>query len=150
MNDDRKILEILCIWATAIAMIAILILIGRQGIQWLRDDLLARLPMGDAVGQVIAERMVRPTTQIVDRHGNLLYEVLDPDHGKQLNLSLESVPQACIQATLATEDKRFYTEKIEDAEQERLDLDINDEKFAREQYYMKKSNEDVFIIEEKE
>lgn len=48
------------------------------------------------------------------------------------------------------EDKAFYSEKIEEAEQERLDLDINDEKFAREQYYMKKSDEDVFIIVEKE
>lgn len=47
-------------------------------------------------------------------------------------------------------DKEFYSEKIEEAEQERLDLDINDEKFAREQYYMKKSDEDVFIIIEKE
>ena len=48
------------------------------------------------------------------------------------------------------EDKAFYSKKIEEAEQERLDLDINDEKFAREQYYMKKSDEDVFIIVEKE
>ena len=47
-------------------------------------------------------------------------------------------------------DKTFYTEKIEEAEQERLDLDVNDEKFAREQYYMKKADEDVFIIVEKE
>ncbi|MCB0628236.1 MAG: hypothetical protein R2824_30470 [Saprospiraceae bacterium] len=48
------------------------------------------------------------------------------------------------------EDKSFYSEKIEEAEQERLELDINDEKFARERYYMKKSDEDVFIIEKKE
>lgn len=47
------------------------------------------------------------------------------------------------------EDKAFYTREIEEAEQERLDLDINDEKFARERYYMKKSDEDVFIIEQK-
>ena len=48
------------------------------------------------------------------------------------------------------EDKSFYSEKIEEAEQERLELDINDEKFARERYFMKKSDEDVFIIEKKE
>ena len=45
-----------------------------QGIQWLQDDLLHELPMGSAVEQAVAERMVRPTTQIIDRHGNLLYE----------------------------------------------------------------------------
>ncbi|MDQ3248181.1 MAG: transglycosylase domain-containing protein, partial [Chloroflexota bacterium] len=54
------------------------------------------------------QRLVRPTTQILDRKGRLLYEVVDPNTGKQINLSLASVPQACIQATLATEDKRFY------------------------------------------
>jgi len=56
----------------------------------------------------IEERLVRPTTQILDRNGRLLYEVLDPDTGKQLNLSLAAVPQSCIDATLATEDSRFY------------------------------------------
>ena len=43
-------------------------------------------------------------------------------------------------------DKEYYSRKIEEAKQERLDLDINKEKFARERYYMKKRDEDVFII----
>jgi cell division protein DivIC len=45
-------------------------------------------------------------------------------------------------------EKKEYTEKIEEAKQDRLELEVNKEKFAREKYYMKKSNEDVFIIEE--
>ncbi|CAN5725907.1 PBP1A family penicillin-binding protein [soil metagenome] len=53
-------------------------------------------------------RLVHPTTQILDRKGRLLYEVVDPNAGKQLSLRLASLPKACIQATLATEDKRFY------------------------------------------
>jgi len=53
-------------------------------------------------------RVVRPTTQILDRHDRLLYEVLDPDAGKQISLDLDQLPPACIQATLATEDSRFY------------------------------------------
>ncbi|MBV7332377.1 transglycosylase domain-containing protein [Chloroflexi bacterium TSY] len=53
-------------------------------------------------------RIVHPTAQIRDRHGRLLYELLDPNYGKQLNLNLNSLPQACIQATLATEDSRFF------------------------------------------
>ncbi|MCX6047411.1 MAG: transglycosylase domain-containing protein [Chloroflexi bacterium] len=53
-------------------------------------------------------RLVHPTTQILDRKGRLLYEVVDPNAGKQLTLRLDSLPTACIQATLATEDKRFY------------------------------------------
>jgi membrane peptidoglycan carboxypeptidase len=58
--------------------------------------------------QTLDERTVRPTTQILDRNGRLLYEVLDPNTGKQINLALDNVPQACIEATLATEDSRFY------------------------------------------
>ncbi len=53
-------------------------------------------------------RLVHPTTQILDRKGRLLYEVVDPNAGKQLTLRLDTLPAACIQATLATEDKRFY------------------------------------------
>ena len=45
-------------------------------------------------------------------------------------------------------EKKEYTEKIEEAKKDRLELEVNKEKFAREKYYMKKSNEDVFIIEE--
>lgn len=44
------------------------------------------------------------------------------------------------------EEKEFYTDQIEEAEQERLQLEINKEKIAREKYYMKRPGEDVFII----
>lgn len=47
-------------------------------------------------------------------------------------------------------DKVEYRGKIKQAQQERLDLEQNKEKFAREQYYMKKSDEDVFVIEKKD
>lgn len=46
------------------------------------------------------------------------------------------------------EDIDYYNVKIEEAKQERYDLEINKEKFARERYYMKKTDEDVFIIVE--
>ena len=67
---------------------------------WLLDD----LPPISAASQ----RLIRPTTQILDRHGQLLYEVLDPDAGKQISLGLDDLPPTCVQATLATEDSRFY------------------------------------------
>ena len=55
-----------------------------------------------------ASPSVRPTSQILDRNGKLLYEVIDPNAGKQIDLDLEAIPPACVQATLATEDSRFY------------------------------------------
>ena len=48
------------------------------------------------------------------------------------------------------EDKAYYSLEIQRQEQKRLDLELNKEKYAREQYYMKKSNEEVFIIEKEE
>ena len=56
----------------------------------------------------VALRAARPTTQILDRNGKLLYEVIDPNAGKQIDLDLNRIPQACIQATIATEDSRFF------------------------------------------
>lgn len=47
-------------------------------------------------------------------------------------------------------DKQYYSKKIEEAEQDRYDLEVNREKFAREHYYLQKSDEDVFIIKKKE
>lgn len=44
------------------------------------------------------------------------------------------------------EDKKFYEIKIGEVKQQRLDIDLNKEKFAREKYFMKKKNEDVFIM----
>jgi hypothetical protein len=46
-------------------------------------------------------------------------------------------------------DRTFYQGKIKDAREEAEDFELTKEKFAREHYYMKRSNEDVFIIQEK-
>ncbi len=53
-------------------------------------------------------RLVRPTSRILDRNGRLLYEMVDPEAGKQISLDLADLPPACVEATLSTEDSRFY------------------------------------------
>ncbi len=45
-------------------------------------------------------------------------------------------------------DKNFYEQKIKEAEEEAEDFELTKEKFAREHYYMKRRNEDVYIIKE--
>ncbi|HRI58730.1 MAG TPA: hypothetical protein PK228_03380 [Saprospiraceae bacterium] len=45
-------------------------------------------------------------------------------------------------------DKAFYEDKIKEAGEEAEDFEMTKEKFAREHYYMKRSNEDVYIIQE--
>ena len=47
-------------------------------------------------------------------------------------------------------DKAFYLNKLEEVQQQKVDMDNNKEKFAREHYYMKTPDEDVFVIEEKQ
>ena len=49
-----------------------------------------------------------PSTRILDRQGRLLYEIIDPHTGFHQPLSLDEIPLACQQATIATEDANFY------------------------------------------
>jgi cell division protein DivIC len=43
-------------------------------------------------------------------------------------------------------DRVFYQQKIKDAREEAEDFDLTKEGYAREKYYMRQGNEDVFII----
>lgn len=44
-------------------------------------------------------------------------------------------------------DKAFYQGKIKEAKDEAEDFDLTKEKFAREHYFMKQRDEDVYIID---
>jgi penicillin-binding protein 1C len=48
------------------------------------------------------------TTRILDRNGNLLYEIIDPNAGRRTYVPLVKISPYEIAATLATEDKEFY------------------------------------------
>ncbi len=49
------------------------------------------------------------TTRIYDRNGNLIYEILDPNAGRRTFIPLDNISPYVIAATIATEDKDFYT-----------------------------------------
>ena len=49
------------------------------------------------------------TTRIYDRNSNLIYEILDPNAGRRTYTPLENISPYVIAATIATEDKDFYT-----------------------------------------
>ncbi|MBL7202593.1 MAG: transglycosylase domain-containing protein [Anaerolineae bacterium] len=57
----------------------------------------------------LPHRVAAPSSKIVDRHGQLLYEVIDPHLGKHSPLPLDDIPLALQQATIATEDASFYS-----------------------------------------
>ncbi|MDI6768574.1 MAG: transglycosylase domain-containing protein [Anaerolineales bacterium] len=48
------------------------------------------------------------TTRILDRNGNILYEILDPNAGRRTYISLAKISPYLVAATIATEDKDFY------------------------------------------
>jgi penicillin-binding protein 1C len=49
------------------------------------------------------------TTRIYDRDGNVLYEVLDPSAGRRTYVTLDKISPYMLAATIATEDKEFYS-----------------------------------------
>lgn len=49
------------------------------------------------------------TTRILDRNGNVLYEIIDPNAGRRTYVPLEDISPYMIAATIATEDKDFFT-----------------------------------------
>lgn len=48
------------------------------------------------------------TTTILDRNGNVLYEIIDPNAGRRTYVPLSKISPYLVAATLATEDKDFY------------------------------------------
>lgn len=49
------------------------------------------------------------TTRILDREGNLLYELVDPSAGKRTYVPLDEISPYLVAATIATEDANFYS-----------------------------------------
>ncbi|TAK33985.1 MAG: hypothetical protein EPO28_16700 [Saprospiraceae bacterium] len=48
------------------------------------------------------------------------------------------------------QDTAYYKGKIKEAKADQQNIENNKEKFAREKYYMHKSDEEVFVVPEKE
>lgn len=51
------------------------------------------------------------TTRILDRNGNVLYEINDPSGGRRRYIPLEQISPNMIAATIAVEDKEFYSHR---------------------------------------
>ena len=49
------------------------------------------------------------TTRILDREGNLLYEILDPQAGRRTYVPLSEISPYMVAAVIATEDSQFYS-----------------------------------------
>ena len=96
ISHRRKFITLLL---TAVILIGLALVVIIQ--QWLLVD----LPQPGELYQ----RTAVPSTKIYDRHDRLLYEITDPHQGLHTPLTLPDIPQACIDATIATEDTSFYS-----------------------------------------
>jgi 1A family penicillin-binding protein len=58
--------------------------------------------------QQVMNQPVFQTTQIYDRNGVLLAELIDPNKGRRILVNLDQLPPNLIHATIAVEDPNFY------------------------------------------
>ncbi len=58
--------------------------------------------------ELLQRRIQFTTSQILDREGNLLWEIIDPTGGRRTIVTLNQMAPELIQATIATEDRFFY------------------------------------------
>jgi penicillin-binding protein 1C len=56
----------------------------------------------------IEQNFYTPSIRITDRNGRLLYEALGENGGRHIPLPADQIPECFIQATVATEDARFF------------------------------------------
>lgn len=57
----------------------------------------------------LPDTYMTPSVRITDRNRRLLYEIIPQEGGRNTVLSIENIPQCLKDATVAVEDKNFYT-----------------------------------------
>ncbi|GAB4502163.1 MAG: PBP1A family penicillin-binding protein [Anaerolineales bacterium] len=86
--------------------LAILILLGAIGAALAYASVASSLP---GVEDLRARSAQFETTRLLDRNGGPLYEILDPNAGRRTYVSIDKISPYVIAATIATEDKGFYS-----------------------------------------
>ncbi len=84
----------------------ILLLVGGSVVLYEYYKIAATLP---SVADLQQRASSFETTRIFDRNGNLLYEILDPTAGRRTFITLDKISPYLVAATIATEDKSFYS-----------------------------------------
>jgi penicillin-binding protein 1C len=84
----------------------ILLLVGGSFVLYEYYKIAATLP---SVADLQQRASTFETTRIFDRNGDLLYEILDPSAGRRTFITLDKISPIMVAATIATEDKSFYS-----------------------------------------
>jgi penicillin-binding protein 1C len=87
-------------------VLVLVLLVGGSFLLYQYYTIAATLPSVDDLRQRASQF---ETTRILDRNGNVLYEILDPSAGRRTYVKLDKISPFLVAATIATEDKEFYT-----------------------------------------
>ncbi len=85
-----------------LALVILIVAVGVVGYVWVASQ----LPPAE---ELRARSFQFATTQILDREGNLLWEIIDPTGGRRTTVTLDQISPDLINATVATEDRFFYS-----------------------------------------
>ncbi len=93
---------------TLLAILAaiVVILLGGAFIVYEYYKIAATLP---SVADLQQRASTFETTRIYDRNGDLLYEIIDPNAGRRTFITLDKISPVMVAATIATEDKSYYS-----------------------------------------
>ncbi len=83
-----------------------LLIIAAVGLVYAYYSIASALPSVEGLRQKSSQF---ETTRILDRNGNTLYEILDPNAGRRTFVKLSDISPTLVAATIATEDKEFYS-----------------------------------------
>jgi penicillin-binding protein 1C len=87
--------------ALLLVLVLTLVVLGVAGYTWL----VAGLPSPETASL----QLNLPSVRITDRSGRIIYEVIGEQSGRHGVVPLSEIPLALQQATIATEDRSFYT-----------------------------------------
>ena len=89
-------------WQKIIILIVLIFAVAGFGLyEWAFADL-------PPINQLQAG-LALPSTRIYDRNNRLLYEIIDPKGGRNVAVSFDQIPKTLVDATIATEDRNFYS-----------------------------------------
>jgi penicillin-binding protein 1C len=97
-----------CFYKALIAVLFVLIAIGLVIMTFLVYKYFSIASALPDISNLQSNASQFETTRILDRNGNLLYEINDPTAGRRRYVPLDQISPYVLAATLATEDKEYY------------------------------------------
>ncbi len=97
-----------CIWKLLLTLVFMLVIISLAAVSVVIIQYFAIARTLPNVSELKNRASQFETTRIMDREGNLLYEILDPNAGRRTYVKLDEISPYLIAATIATEDKDYY------------------------------------------